>query len=388
MIMSSLPFENDPINFLLLDVIVSLATIAFAVCLDIGLIITTHRPLDVLTNDPIFSRLHIIDAVASPQSVAFITGLLFPLLLIFIDLCIRQSMLAKSVRRLTGYGLGVGITLLACGSLRAAAGGPSPDFLSVCAPFAIAAANNTAARITNARTQCIATGLPLATLGSFPSTPAALAVYSTFCFAAYLRNHFSTGSAAVATLLHAAPIIGGIAAAAAQAADARAHIGDVIVGVLIGAACAAIVQVRFLGGLKRSYLGEDDSEEGGSAQQHQFFSAAIPVPTAGPPLAASGKADVTAARTAAWASAWALAHAKAAADAAAVRAATAATTGSPSLLRLAMEPTSSDGMALETLPASAPHIPRSGFSLASPVVNPQTITQRMAAVHARAMGLP
>lgn len=389
--MASLPLqphtENDPLNFLSTDIIVSAITIAFAVCLDFGLIITTRRGVDVLTSDPIFSRVHIGDAstIASPQSVAFIAGLLFPLLFIFTDLCIRQSIMAKSVRRLTGYGLGVGITLLACGTLRAAAGGPSPDFLSVCAPIF---ANTT--RITNALTQCSSatTALPLVTLASFPSTPAALSVYSTLLFAAYIRNHISMGSEAVATLLHAAPIMGGLAAAAAQAADARAHIGDVIVGILVGAACAAIIQVRFLGGMKRSYFGEDDEE----SEQHEFFSAALPVP-AGPPVAASGKAGVTAARANAWANAWALAHAKATADAAAVRAASAIAATSPSLLRLALEPPApqmilSTDMALETIPASTPHIPRSGFSLVNPAINPQTITERMAAVHARAMGLP
>ena len=290
--------------------------------------------------------------------------------------------------------LGAGLTLLACGSLRAAAGGAAPDFLSLCAPT-----GNTT-RVLDTRAQCTSGSavLPLRAVASFPSTPAALAVYSALLFAAYVHNHAQMGgSAAVATLLQAAPVIGGLAAAAAQAADARAHVGDVVVGILVGAAAAASVQTRFLASAK-----EEDEEDTAAAAdaQDDFFSAALkagsplpsPVATAGNGATAAARAQawtsattgIGAARAqAAWASARAIGNAKAAQASGVAAMDRARQAPAPTQLEL----TSSLDPPLPAS-ASAPALYHNNFSLVNPalkMLSPHSISLRMAAVHAHAM---
>lgn len=100
--MSSMQVQSkfEPINFLITDIFVSLLIISFSACLDNGLIVASRRGVDVIVNDPQFSRLHVAEAmsIASAQSIYLMTGLLAPLTILCVDFCVRQSVFARSMR--------------------------------------------------------------------------------------------------------------------------------------------------------------------------------------------------------------------------------------------------------------------------------------------------
>jgi hypothetical protein len=240
---------------LALDALLTTLALGVAVALDLGLLVAP-RGVDVLVSDAAHARLVVPDSalLASAARVAAFAGALPPLLILVVDSCARRSRADRTARRLLGYAAGAAVTVAACGAMRMAGGRAAPDFLAACAPAA------TTTRVVGGRGAECSRAVAVATLASFPSTPAALALYSTALCAFYVRAHVNLGDGVGPTLLQAGIVIGGLAAALAQRGDARAADVDVAAGLAIGAAAAALTQVRFFGGLARSFCGEDASE--------------------------------------------------------------------------------------------------------------------------------
>jgi len=357
------------------DALLAALALVFGALLDAGLLVGP-RPVDVSASDARLSRAPVADAaaLAPPRTVALVAALLPPLLVLALDAGARATTAARTGRRLAGYALGAALVLLGAGALRAAAGSAGPTFLSACAPPAALA------RVTDAAAQCAGGAPPLAARASFPSTPAALAVYAALVAALYVRAHAPLAPrGAAAALLQAGVVVGGAAAAAAQVGDARAHGADALAGAALGAAAAALVQARFFGGLARS------AEGGDAAELREFLLAAAArggAPgNAGAEAAAAAAADAAAAlplalRTSAHFARLAGAAGGVAAAAAPKAAAAAAAAAPP-------------------LPPPAPSLPPppraaadSPPARANPLfaASPAAIRARMAAVHARALG--
>lgn len=355
----------DATSAVYFDAVLTAGLIVFGVCLDLGLVVSS-RAVDVSAGDPRYSRLPTPESslIASPRSAAAVSGLLAPLFIILVDGCIRESTMPKTFWRLTGYAFGIGLLLTANGALRAAGGGAAPDFWANCA------ASAGISRVTDLQ-QC-ASPVPLYARASFPSTPAALYVYSSLMFAMYARNHVHMLSSVAALLLQTAPVIGGLAAAAAQAADARAHVGDVVVGILVGVAASTIVQFRFLGGIKRSFYGEDASE----LKEFLLAAGAVAIPRA-----LSGSVQTSLQTPAQMTSApQALKHL----SDGALKLPPPLVPQTPLLQPPAQQRAglSNSGYRLSQMAPAEPGVPP---HLMNPMLSPRSISARMAAVHARAM---
>jgi hypothetical protein len=234
------------------DALLSVAMLSFAVTLDAGLI-AGPRSVDIMASDVRYNRLYVPDAsqLASSTTVAVFAGVLAPALILVVDACARRSRVDKTIRRLIGYGAGAALVVTACAAMRLTSGSPAPDFLAQCA------ASSNATRVQDAACTRV---VPVATLASFPSTNAALSVFSTTLSSLYLYCHIPMGDGVVSSLLQGAPIIGGLAAALSQVGGARAHASDVAWGVVVGLVVTACIQLRFFGGVARSFYGEDATE--------------------------------------------------------------------------------------------------------------------------------
>ena len=234
------------------EMLLTVGTLIFGVALDQGLI-AAPRSVDVLAADVSFSRRVVPDALqlANSTAVAALAGVLTPALIFAVDACGRRSRVGRTLRRVIGYGVGAALVLTTCAAMRLSSGIPAPDFLARCgAPL----------NATRVSENLCSHAVPVSTLASFPSTNAALAMYSTALCALYLFCHVPTGESTVSIILQAAPVIGGLAAALAQVGGARAHASDAAWGIVVGLIIAAFVQARFFGGLARSYHGEDATE--------------------------------------------------------------------------------------------------------------------------------
>lgn len=247
-------FDEEPASAanLCFEAVLAFGLLAFAVTLDLGLIVDP-RSVDVLASDASYSRLLISDAsqLANAQTVAAFAGVLTPALIILVDACARRSRFSRSIRRIIGYGVGAALVVTACAAMRLSSGIPAPDFLARCG------APSNVSRVTDLT---CTRPVPVSSLASFPSTNAALAMYATALCSLYLFCHVPSGESTFSVVLQAAPIIGGLATALAQVGSARAHASDAAWGIVVGLLVAVFVQSRFFGGLARSYHGEDATE--------------------------------------------------------------------------------------------------------------------------------
>lgn len=234
--------------------------IAFSVCLAGGLIVSP-RGAYFAVGDAAYSFPHVPDdtvAVTLRALTAYV--IVVPCgTIILVDGMLRRTTAERMTRRLQYALLGLALALLLCATAQLASGALTPDWLARC----VLAAGASGVLRSDAAGVCTSTDDAAVTAGrmSFPSTTATLTAYSMIITALYVRNHvWFSSSRFLPVLLQVLPLAGGVWATLAAYSDARAHGVDILAGLGLGTGVAAWTQWALLGGLKRSYKGEDATE--------------------------------------------------------------------------------------------------------------------------------
>jgi diacylglycerol diphosphate phosphatase/phosphatidate phosphatase len=249
-----------------IDLILLAGFIAFALCLDQGVMVSPAGRLFTLSDAALAYPHRDEAAVAVSGRQLIVYALVVPVaVIVLVDGLLRKTRGERTMRRLVFFLFGLAATVLVTAVGKVAAAALTPDFLARCAP---AAGTPTGTLVG----QEVCTGdVSVVRAGrmSFPNTVAAVSVYALAITAAYLRNHLAVPSTRLLPMLaQLAPLCGALWAGYSQYADYRAHGVDVLVGFAVGAALAALVQAQYLGGLKRSFRGEDASEAAEFLAQH------------------------------------------------------------------------------------------------------------------------